>query len=153
MTTVISVNQTSDQIGDIGAGAIGDDGMLRPETAITRTNSNRSANDTKDILVKGKKLGHRRVKDGEVTYKKFETTQLMGSIQLGIQQSVGNLGSQEDRDLLHEDFYTVETVVFSRDGTLQKTPAHNYTQFKVSNSHFPILVLTFTFCSSETLHH
>ena len=103
MTTVISVNQTvSDQISDIGVGD--DGGMLRPETAaaaITRTNSNRSANDTKDILIKGKKLGHRRVKDGEVTYKKFETTQLMGSIQLGIQQSVGNLGCQEDRDLLH----------------------------------------------------
>jgi len=121
MTTVISVNQ-SDQESD--------DGMLRPEPIITRTNSNRSANDTKDPMAKGKKLGHRRVKDGEVTYKKFETTQLMGSIQLGIQQSVGNLGCQEDRDLLHEDFYTVETVVFSRDGTLQKTPAHNYSQFK-----------------------
>ena len=105
--------------------------MLRPEAVVTRTSSNRSTNDTRDVIVKGKKLGHRRVKDGEVTYKKFETTQLMGSIQLGIQQSVGNLASQEDRDLLHEDFYTVETVVFSRDGSLQKTPAHNYTQFKV----------------------
>ena len=42
----------------------------------------------------------------------------------------GNLESQEDRDLLHSDFYTVETVVFSRDGSLQKTPAHNYSQFK-----------------------
>ena len=44
-----------------------------------------------------KKLGHRRVKDGEVTYKKFETTQLMGSIQLGIQNSVGNLTAQVQR--------------------------------------------------------
>jgi len=44
--------------------------------------------------VQGKKLGHRRVKDGEVTYKKFETGQLMGSIQLGIQNSVGNLTAQ-----------------------------------------------------------
>lgn len=124
MTTVISVNQ-AEQPEPL------DDSMLRPEPAVvTRTNSNRSANETKDSIVKGKKLGHRRVKDGEVTYKKFETTQLMGSIQLGIQQSVGNLGSQEDRDLLHEDFYTVETVIFSRDGTLQKTPAHNYSQFK-----------------------
>ena len=69
------------------------------------------------------------MKDGKVTYKKFEMTQLMGSIQLGIHQSVGNLGCQEDRDLLHEDFYMVETVVISRDGTLQKTPANNYTQF------------------------
>ena len=126
MTTVISVNQAEQpELPE-------DTSMLRPEPAVvTRTNSNRSANETKDSIVKGKKLGHRRVKDGEVTYKKFETTQLMGSIQLGIQQSVGNLGCQEDRDLLHEDFYTVETVIFSRDGTLQKTPAHNYSQFKV----------------------
>ena len=126
MTTVISVNQAEQPEHP-------EDSMLRPEPAVVpRTNSNRStANETKDSIVKGKKLGHRRVKDGEVTYKKFETTQLMGSIQLGIQQSVGNLGCQEDRDLLHEDFYTVETVIFSRDGTLQKTPAHNYSQFKV----------------------
>ena len=122
-TTVISVNQSEQD---------SEERMLRPEANVTRTSSNRSTNDTRDVIVKGKKLGHRRVKDGEVTYKKFETTQLMGSIQLGIQQSVGNLASQEDRDLLHEDFYTVETVVFSRDGSLQKTPAHNYTQFKVS---------------------
>ena len=123
-TTVISVNQSEQD---------SEERMLRPEAIVTRTSSNRSTNnDTRDVIVKGKKLGHRRVKDGEVTYKKFETTQLMGSIQLGIQQSVGNLASQEDRDLLHEDFYTVETVVFSRDGSLQKTPAHNYTQFKVS---------------------
>ena len=123
-TTVISVNQSEQD---------SEERMLRPEANVTRTSSNRSTNDTRDVIVKGKKLGHRRVKDGEVTYKKFETTQLMGSIQLGIQQSVGNLASQEDRDLLHEDFYTVETVVFSRDGSLQKTPAHNYTQFKVSS--------------------
>merc|ERR1719431_956054 len=122
MTTVISVNQ-AEQPEHL------EDSMLRP-AVVTRTNSNRSTNDTRDVIVKGKKLGHRRVKDGEVTYKKFETTQLMGSIQLGIQQSVGNLASQEDRDLLHEDFYTVETVVFSRDGSLQKTPAHNFSQFK-----------------------
>ena len=55
---------------------------------MSRSNSNRSANDTQAML-KGKKLGHRRVKDGEVTYKKFETTPLMRSIQLGIHQVVG----------------------------------------------------------------
>ena len=94
-----------------------------------------------DYMLKGKKLGHRRVaEDGEVTYKKFETNQLMGSIQLGIAQSVGNLASQEDRDLLHADFCTEETVVFSRDGTLQKTMAHNYSQFKVS--HYWIFSIT-----------
>ena len=51
---------------------------------------------------KEKKLGHRRITtDGEVTYKKFETTQLIGSIQLGIQHSVGSLASVDSsRDLL-----------------------------------------------------
>ena len=128
-TTVIAVNivDQAEPAGDKTGNT------LRPSDPVTRTNSNRSANDSRENILKGKKLGHRRVKDGEVTYKKFETTQLMGSIQLGIQQSVGNLASQEDRDLLHEDFYTVETVVFSRDGSLQKTPAHNFSQFKVSN--------------------
>jgi len=101
----------------------------KPGANVTRTPSNRSANNSREI-VKGKKLGHRRVKDGEVTYKRFETTQLMGSIQLGIHQSVGNLASQEERDLLHADFYTVDTVTFSRDGALEKTPAHNYSQFR-----------------------
>jgi len=54
----------------------------------------------------------------------------MVSIHLGIQQSVGTLVSQEDRDLLHADFYTEEMVTFSRDGALQKTPAHNSSKFK-----------------------
>ncbi len=78
-----------------------------------------------EVRAKGKKLGHRRVQTGgevrkkilncittynifsplrtvfgQVTYKKFETTQLMGSIQLGIQQSVGSLANKPDRDLL-----------------------------------------------------
>lgn len=36
-----------------------------------------------------RKLGHRRVGDGgEITYKKIQTTQIMGSIQLGIQHTV-----------------------------------------------------------------
>ena len=133
MTTVISVNQSQESGSEHATDQDPDtSGRLKPDPPnIARTNSNRSTSDAKDNILKGKKLGHRRVKDGEVTYKKFQTTQLMGSIQLGIQQSVGNLGCQEDRDLLHEDFYTVETVVFSRDGTLQKTPAHNYSQFKV----------------------
>ena len=135
-TTVIAVNvaDQADGEGDRSGS------LLRPGEPVTRTNSNRSANDSRENILKGKKLGHRRVKDGEVTFKKFETTQLMGSIQLGIQQSVGNLASQEDRDLLHEDFYTVDTVVFSRDGSLQKTPAHNFSQFKVNNSSLRLCV-------------
>jgi len=79
-----------------------------------------------------KKLGHRRVKnDGEVTYKKFETTQLIGSIQLGIQHSVGSLANLDpNRDLLMLDFMSIDTVYFTKDGLLQKTPAHNYSEFR-----------------------
>jgi 1-phosphatidylinositol-4-phosphate 5-kinase len=80
---------------------------------------------------KGRKLGHRRVDgDGEVTYKKFHITQLMGSIQLGLQQSVGSLASVADRDLLMKDFMSIQTVSFTRDGALDKTPAHNYSEFR-----------------------
>lgn len=38
---------------------------------------------------KDKKIGHRRVGEGgEITYKKIQTTTIMGSIQLGIQHTV-----------------------------------------------------------------
>jgi hypothetical protein len=38
---------------------------------------------------KERKIGHRRVGEGgEITYKKIQTTQIMGSIQLGIQHTV-----------------------------------------------------------------
>lgn len=38
---------------------------------------------------KERKIGHRRVGEGgEITYKKIQTSQIMGSIQLGIQHTV-----------------------------------------------------------------
>eukprot|EP00102_Acyrthosiphon_pisum_P019873 XP_016657083.1 PREDICTED: phosphatidylinositol 4-phosphate 5-kinase type-1 alpha-like isoform X2 [Acyrthosiphon pisum] len=78
---------------------------------------------------KEKKLGHRRVGvDGEITYKKIQTGQIMGSIQLGIQHAVGGLASKPERDLLMQDFMTVETTVFPSDGT-NHTPAHHYPEF------------------------
>ncbi|XP_050537040.1 phosphatidylinositol 4-phosphate 5-kinase type-1 alpha-like isoform X2 [Daktulosphaira vitifoliae] len=78
---------------------------------------------------KEKKLGHRRVGvDGEITYKKIQTGQIMGSIQLGIQHAVGGLASKPERDLLMQDFMTVETTTFPSDGT-NHTPAHHYPEF------------------------
>ena len=60
---------------------------------------------------KKKKLGHRRVKgDGEVTFKKIETTQLIGSIQLGVHHAVGSLANVPHRDLLMQDFMTVGKI-------------------------------------------
>ena len=64
---------------------------------------------------KKKKLGHRRVKvDGEVTFKKIETTQLIGSIQLGVQHAVGSLANVPHRDLLMQDFMTVGMLSISK---------------------------------------
>lgn len=57
--------------------------------AVSRTKSERE-----------KKIGHRRVKEGDVTYKKIQTSQIMGSIQLGVQHAVGGLASRPERDIL-----------------------------------------------------
>jgi hypothetical protein len=79
---------------------------------------------------KDRKIGHRRVDDtGQVTYKKIETSQLCGSIQLGIGYAVGGLASKPERDLLMQDFAMVETTSFSADGS-NITPAHHYSDFK-----------------------
>lgn len=75
------------------------------------------------------KLGHRRVdENGEVTYKHIQSTQIMYSIQLGIGHSVGSLASKPERDVLYNDFNTVETVHFPVRGSTT-TPAHHYADF------------------------
>ncbi|XP_025835224.1 phosphatidylinositol 4-phosphate 5-kinase type-1 alpha-like [Agrilus planipennis] len=80
-----------------------------------------------------RKIGHRRVGvGGEITYKKIQTSQIMGSIQLGIQHAVGGLASKPERDLLMQDFMTVETTTFPSEGS-SHTPAHHYSEFKFKN--------------------
>ncbi|XP_011497151.1 PREDICTED: probable phosphatidylinositol phosphate kinase DDB_G0267588 [Ceratosolen solmsi marchali] len=82
---------------------------------------------------KEKKIGHRRVGvGGEITYKKIQTTQIMGSIQLGIQHAIGGLASKPERDLLMQDFMTVETTNFPSEGS-NHTPAHHFSEFKFKN--------------------
>lgn len=56
----------------------------------------------------------------------------MGSIQLGIQHAVGGLASKPERDLLMQDFMTVETCNFPTMGS-NHTPAHHFTEFKFKN--------------------
>lgn len=86
---------------------------------------------------KEKKIGHRRVGlGGEITYKKIQTSQIMGSIQLGIQHAVGGLASKPERDLLMQDFMTVETTHFPPTGS-NSTPAHHYIDF-VFKTYAPI---------------
>jgi len=75
------------------------------------------------------KIGHRRVNErGEITFKKVTTNHLMGSIQLGIGQAIGTLTKYDERDLLMQDFMTVETTHFAKGGSSQ-TPAHPYSDF------------------------
>lgn len=111
---------------------------LKVRHSVTRSHSDRSYHNESTLpghhhrkSVQSKRLGNRRVRrDGKVTYKKFETTQLMGSIQLGLAQSIGSLAGTPDRDLLIADFLPIVTVAFTKDGSLQKTPAHNYSEFR-----------------------
>lgn len=77
-----------------------------------------------------KKIGHRRVTEGgDVTYKKIQTTQIMGSIQLGMQHAIGGLASKPERDLLMQDFMTVEQTYFPSSGS-NMSPAHHYSDFR-----------------------
>jgi 1-phosphatidylinositol-4-phosphate 5-kinase len=59
----------------------------------------------------------------------IQSSTIMGSIQLGIQHAVGGLASKPERDLLMQDFMTVETTNFLCEGS-NHTPAHHYTDFK-----------------------
>lgn len=99
---------------------------------------------------KERKIGHRRVGEGgEITYKKIQTSQIMGSIQLGIQHTVsvkgrriirsyltncfilqvGSLASKPKRDLLMMDFWEIETISFPPEGS-SITPAHHFSEFR-----------------------
>ena len=115
--TVIAVNVTSSPVTytdpDYGlpserppsiSNSSGGGGGFQPKTLVNRTVSNRSSvlhNYVKPPPTYNKKLGHRRVgDDGEVTYKKFETTQLIGSIQLGLLYVMENEANMPERDLL-----------------------------------------------------
>lgn len=51
---------------------------------------------------------------------------------LGIQHAVGGLASKPERDLLMQDFMTVETTNFPNEGS-NHTPAHHYSDFKYKN--------------------
>ena len=79
-----------------------------------------------------RKIGHRRVdKDGKVTYKKtpFETLGLAMQHAIVTTLSASNT-SNTDRDILMDDFQTVESFNFLEKGTEGVTPGHNYGDFE-----------------------
>ena len=65
---------------------------------------------------------------GQVSYKKIHVNQLMQSIQMGIQNSIGAMSRYDERDLLMQDFMTVETVVFPKSGS-KTTQVHSFSDF------------------------
>ncbi|KJE90972.1 phosphatidylinositol-4-phosphate 5-kinase [Capsaspora owczarzaki ATCC 30864] len=75
------------------------------------------------------KLGHRKVVDGEVVYKKTPSSDLMQGIQLGIRHSVGSITPKQSRDLLMIDFEEHEIVDFPSEGGTY-TPAHSSNSFR-----------------------
>jgi len=84
---------------------------------------------TSSISEKDRKIGHRRInEEGQVSYKKIQSNHLMGSIQLGIHCGVGGLAKYPERDLLMQDFMTVETTQFPKQGS-QQTPGHAYSDY------------------------
>ncbi|XP_032788512.2 phosphatidylinositol 4-phosphate 5-kinase type-1 alpha isoform X2 [Daphnia magna] len=78
-----------------------------------------------------RKLGHRRVgQHGEVTYKKIHTSEIMYSIQLGISHAIGGLAPKPERDILMQDFKTIESVDHYFQGSRQTPNAHRYSNFR-----------------------
>lgn len=63
------------------------------------------------------------------SFLQIQSSQIMGSIQLGISHAVGGLASKPERDLLMQDFMTIETTNFYSQGS-QQTPAHHYSDFR-----------------------
>jgi hypothetical protein len=62
---------------------------------------NRPGTVVRNKMDKERKIGHRRVGEGgEITYKKIQTTQIMGSIQLGIQHTVRKFSVMQGNILL-----------------------------------------------------
>nr|CAI5842522.1 unnamed protein product [Callosobruchus analis] len=127
-------NPASKQIGDLKGFEDKDNSILNKagiqdgsqKTNVAKTKAEREKE-------RERKIGHRRVGvGGEITYKKIQTTQIMGSIQLGIQHAVGGLASKPERDLLMQDFMTVETTNFPSEGS-NHTPAHHFSEFKFKN--------------------
>ncbi|CAF1214790.1 unnamed protein product [Rotaria sordida] len=86
------------------------------------------------------KLGHLRVDtQGNATFKRLPTNQLVEALQLGIQYSVGGLEATPAHDVLYQDFLTVEIIHFPKGGrtTPKATPPHRFNDFTI-RSYAPV---------------
>jgi len=86
------------------------------------------------------KLGHLRVDpQGNATFKRLPTNQLVEALQLGIQYTVGGLETTPAIDVLYQDFGKIEIVHFPKEGhsAPKPTPAHRFSDF-VFRSYAPV---------------
>lgn len=94
--------------------------------------TNSDDNNSSTPRTKEKKIGHRRVdnKTGLVTYKRQPHDLLGCAMQLGIVTTLSNnKNSNENRDILIEDFQRVEKLNFTEDGS-DLMPPHKYGDFQ-----------------------
>lgn len=88
---------------------------------------------------KEKRRGHLRIhSDGQVSYKKINSTFIMESTQLGIQETVGRLASSPERDVLMKDFMTVESKTFSISTNEPEPPSPRKSSCFVFKTYAPI---------------
>ncbi|CAF4732196.1 unnamed protein product [Rotaria sp. Silwood1] len=86
------------------------------------------------------KIGHLRVDNqGNATFKRLPTNQLVDALQLGIQHSVGGLEATPAHDVLYQDFLTIEIIHFPKAGknTPKATPSHRFNDF-IIRSYAPV---------------
>ncbi|CAF1072280.1 unnamed protein product [Adineta steineri] len=91
-------------------------------------------------LGKKHKLGHLRVdSQGNATFKRLPTNQLVEALQLGIQYSVGGLEARQAHDVLFQDFLAVEIIHFPKGGRSnpKATPPHRFNDFTI-RSYAPV---------------
>jgi hypothetical protein len=132
--SIDSAALTGSSIGSNEAGTSGSNGNRSAVFGSDPTQSGSNVSSTsllrKMLPNEKRKLGHRRVDEhGQVTFKKIETSQICGSLQLGIHSSVGRLSSKPERDVLMQDFTMLEKTNFPAIGS-QTTPAHRFDDFK-----------------------
>ncbi|KAI3379914.1 hypothetical protein SNEBB_006183 [Seison nebaliae] len=75
------------------------------------------------------KLGHRKVRDGVVTYKKTSTNELMSCLQIGIAHFIDKKENYANRDILVKDFHASETDYFPATGS-DNTIQHVWRDFR-----------------------
>ncbi|KAJ8926127.1 hypothetical protein NQ315_009984 [Exocentrus adspersus] len=100
-----------------------------------RTLSNAAKTKAEREKERERKIGHRRVGVGGRNHLQEDTDHPDHGINTTgacIQHAVGGLASKPERDLLMQDFMTVETTNFPSEGS-NHTPAHHFSEFKFKN--------------------